>query len=227
MYYNNDKELFLKKLENNLQSKLSKSSINVYVQKIKKLLKSGYSVSDLCGGIDQLIEDYSPLGEKYDKKDHGNTKSALSKVRNMIKGDMLSSFSMSYERGFSVAFPRRDMHITKYEINNEKIVLTFNSIKKKLTRKINPVNMGKLINIFETAEKLGLISDSLTELPLSINESTHLVDASSKDMYGYIFKNINRCNLGCLFKNMSDGKCEKLQKEFDDIIAQIIAPYKI
>lgn len=228
MYYNNDVKIFLNKLEESIQGELSRSTIDAYLQRVKKLLKSGYSVSDLCGGVDQLIEEYSPSGNKYDKNDHGTTKAALKKVRIMVKGDILSSFSVSYEKGSSVVFPRLDSHITKYEINNEKITLSFNAKEKKLTRKIGPVDMGRLINIFETGEKLGFISDSLIDTSLlSISKSSKLIDEPSEDVYAYTFKSINGCCLGGLFENMSDSKCEKLQNEFDKIISQIIAPYKI
>ena len=96
MYYNNDVKIFLNKLEESIQGELSRSTIDAYLQRVKKLLKSGYSVSDLCGGVDQLIEEYSPSGNKYDKNDHGTTKAALKKVRIMVKGDILSSFSVSF-----------------------------------------------------------------------------------------------------------------------------------
>lgn len=92
MYYNNDIELFLSELERFMKKsgKLKVSSVRIYLGKIRRFFESGYTVSDLCGAIDRLIEDYSHGGTKYDSRDHGQTQGALNQVRKMIKGDNIS-----------------------------------------------------------------------------------------------------------------------------------------
>ena len=47
----NEYELFLR-----TNCDLAESTIDNYLRKIRSVLESGYSVADLCGVIDQLVE---------------------------------------------------------------------------------------------------------------------------------------------------------------------------
>ena len=223
MHYNNNRELFLNELEKFMKerSKLKVSSIRVYLGKIRKLLTNEYSVSDLCGLVDRLIEDYSCGGNLYDKKDHGNTKGALNQVRNMIKGDIISGLYVSYKKG-SCVWARKDEHIIRYRIKDEKIAITLNS-GKSLVRKIGPVNIGKLIYILQEANDRGFLNTYIDYF----HPKPNAFDAPSADSYEY---NIGGSRVVCSGKLLNDSKDPmraNLQKQYDDLINRIVAPYKL
>lgn len=224
MHYDNNRELFLNELKRFMEevSKLKTSSINIYLGKIRRFLESGYSVADLCGAIDRLIEDYSRGGVTYDEKDHGNIKSALNQVRKMIKGDIISGLYVSYKKG-SCVWARKDEHIIRYYIKNEKIAITLNS-GKSLVRKIGPVNIGKLIYILQEADELGLLRDEYLE---QFQKFPSLIDTPSPDTYEYNIGNSSGKSFGSLLTDSTDSRKITLQDQYDDLINQIIAPYKL
>ena len=223
MQYDNNRELFLNELKRFMEevSKLKPSSINIYLGKIRRFFESGYSVADLCGAIDRLIEDYSHGGVTYDEKDHGNTKSALNQVRKMIKGDIISGFYVSYKKG-SCVWARKDEHIIRYYIKDEKIAITLNN-GKSLVRKIGPVNIGKLIYILQEADNRGFLNTYIDYL----HPKPNAFDAPSADSYEY---NIGSSRVVCSGKLLNDSKDPmraNLQKQYDDLINRIVAPYKL
>ncbi len=80
MLNNNRDEDFLAEFRAFLENEttLSAGTIKTYLNKIRNILKNGYSVGDLCGAVDNLINDYSIGGIKYNHRDR--TLSALKKV---------------------------------------------------------------------------------------------------------------------------------------------------
>ena len=224
MYHNNDIDIFLEELKKFIKeiSGLKESSINTYLTKIRQMLESGYTVSDLCGAVDRLIEDYSSGGTKYDSRDHGNTKGALNQVRKMIKGDIISGLYVSYEKGICV-WDRKDEHIVRYCIKDEKIAITLNSGESS-TLKIGPVNIGKLIYILQKADELGFLHNEYLD---RLQKSPSLFDAQSSDTYEYKFGKSSGKSFGSLLTNSTDSNRKALQDQYDDLINQIIAPYKI
>ena len=225
MYYNNNIEAFLKELENFMKevNHLKKSSINTYLRKIRKMLEEDYSVSDLCGGIDRLIEDHSRGGNKFDERDHGKTKAALSQVRNMIKGNIISSLYISYNKGYCV-WERKDEHITEYCITDEKILFSTNTSSKKHICKIGPVNIGKLIYILQESKKEGFLCDQSLD---QFQKQPLLTDAPSPNVYEYNIGNYHGVCFGSLLIDGNNPKQKQLQKQYDDLINQIISPYRL
>ena len=223
MYYNNDVELFLEELKKFIKEnvQLKQSSINIYLGRIKKILENGYTVSDLCGGIDRLLEDYSLGGKNYDK--HNNTKSALTQVRKMIKGDLISSLYVSYEKG-SCVWSRIDQHVTEYCIKDEKITFSLNT-NKKYVKKISPVNIGKLIYILQDAERQGFLCDQyLSHFTKSFSP---VFDAPSPATYEYTIGDNSGVCFGSLLIDSKDPKRSFLQNQYDNLINQIIDPYNL
>ena len=223
MHCDNNRELFLNKLKRFMEEagQLKQSSINVYLGKIRRFLESGYSVADLCGAIDRLIENYSRGGVMYDKKDHGNTKSALNQVRKMIKGEIISGLYVSYKKG-SCVLARKDEHVIQYCIKDEKIAFSLNS-GKSLVRKIGPVNIGELIYILQEANDRGFLNTYIDYF----HPKPNVFDAPSADSYEY---NIGSSRVVCSGKLLNDSKDPmraNLQKQYDDLINRIVAPYKL
>jgi hypothetical protein len=226
MYYNNDVEIFLSELKNYIKekAKLKQSSVNTYLRKIKKILESGHTVSDLCGGVDRLLEDYSRGGNKYDEYDHGNTKAALNQVRKMIKGDVISSLYISYQEGHSV-WSRKNEHVTEYCIKDEKIAFSFNTGRKKIIHKISPTNIAKLIYILQEAERKSFLCDQ--HLQQFTEPSLSVTDAQSPSTYKYTIESNSGVCFDSLLIDSKNPKRMSLQNQYDQLICQIIAPYKL
>lgn len=226
MYYNNDVELFLGELKIYIKekAKLKQSSVNTYLRKIKKILEGGHTVSDLCGGVDRLLENYSHGGNKYDKDDHGNTRAALNQVRKMIKGDIISSLYISYQEGHSV-WSRKDEHVTEYCIKDEKIAVSFNTSRKKIVRKISPTNIEKLIYILQEAEKQMFLCDQY--LQQMTKSSLSVADTPSPSTYEYTIGSNSGVCFGSLLIESNNPKRMSLQNQYDQLISQIITPFKL
>lgn len=76
---------FIEEYEDYLRKQgYAESSTTMYSRRIKRLFKEGYSVDDLIGSLDKLINDYSNGGSKFDPKDHNNTSSALKRVADYL-----------------------------------------------------------------------------------------------------------------------------------------------
>ena len=225
MNYNNDVEIFLEELKRFIKEKsgLRESSGNIYSGKIKKILESGYSVADLCGSVDRLLEDYSVGGKRYDKRDHGKTKSALDQVRKMIKGDIISSLYVSYEKG-SCSWSRTDPHVIKYYIKDEKITFYLNT-NKKYVKKIGPVNVGKLIYILQEAEKQGFLCDD--GILVYTKSSPLIFDAPSPSKYEYSIDGSSGICYNSLLDDSKSSMRTMLQDQYDNLINQLIAPYDL
>lgn len=84
---------------------LSESSARVYAGKLRKLLRGGYSVGDLCGLVERLIKSYGKGGDKFDPKDHGNTYNALKWLWRFLNGDLVGDLYIHYRKGWSSFVP--------------------------------------------------------------------------------------------------------------------------
>jgi hypothetical protein len=140
----------------------------------------------------------------------------------MIKGDIISGLYVSYEKGICV-WDRKDEHIVKYCIKDEKIAITLNGGKSS-TLKIGPVNIGKLIYILQKADESGFLHNEYLD---RLQKSPSLFDAQSSDTYEYKFGKSSGKSFGSLLTNSTDANRKALQDQYDDLINQIIAPYKI
>ena len=75
---------------------LSERSARIYTRKIQDLLSQGYNEETICNAIEEFIYMYSRGGKCYDPKDHGNTLSALKRLRNMLLEPYADNFFISY-----------------------------------------------------------------------------------------------------------------------------------
>ncbi len=103
-----------------------------YPRRIRKFFESGYSINDLIGAIDRLIDNYSHGGQCYDSKDHGNTVAALKRFKEYLchigkLSDGIESrdeLHIKYEKGWS-SFVRKDKYVSSYTISNDEIKISY------------------------------------------------------------------------------------------------------
>ena len=220
--YCGKQEDFLEELERFLRSenKYADSTIKNYLGKIKKLLKNDVTVKDLCGGIDREIEKYSKGGIHYNPTEHGSTRAALVRVRDMIKGELVASLKISYSLGYSVWSKKGD-YVKYYKIENERIVFFVNNQKNPITKKIGPVAIGKIIDILQTAERKGFLGD----ISLLFSEKRLLTDAPSPGSYKYSLGDIKGECSGSMFGEGNEPERKRLEKRYNDLISQLVYPY--
>ena len=184
----NNREIFLGELEDYLHNikKLSKSSIKVYLNRIRKLLDSGYSVNDLCGRADHLWKEYGSKGHLYDSKDHGNTRSSVKHVADLVREKFLTEFGcpyVSYEQGWS-SFRLTKKHECGYVIDNGVITFSYNigfDKGKDVAKKISATYLRELNSIFERAYQKNYLASPST----CIN-----TEHGKQNKFDYSFKDI-------------------------------------
>ena len=139
----NEHHKFFNKLFNDYlaDSDLSPASIAIYERVIEGFFERGFSVDDLKGAIDRLIEDYSRGGEHYDPKDHGNTVAALKKARDFFRRDVDRHFLIMLNGCYQSFFPV-GKYVYSYYITNGVVGITYgkgplpgDKVTKKLSRK--------------------------------------------------------------------------------------------
>ena len=116
-----------------------------YVRKLQDILDSGFSVNDLIGAADRLIERYSPGG-----KDHGNTVAALKQLNEFILADVIDTLYIRYvypHGTFSVA-----VYTMEYTIENRRIIVQSNKGKPK-SGKIADADYYALVKLLKENEK--------------------------------------------------------------------------
>lgn len=221
MFFDNDKTVFLKEFDDFLRTKenLSEKTIRTYESRIIHLLDFEYTVGDLCGGIDNLVESYGKNGNKYNKNDSGNTKAALNKVRKMLKGNAISSLYISYSKGLDV-FQEKGKYVIAYTINKEKLTIQFNTSAKKISKNISPVDVGKLIDILQDAEKFRYFGSSVDCLA-SIKPCT-MLDVPTLDSYQYRILNCEGCNKGEFLGNGTEPGRIALKNKYALLIDKLI-----
>lgn len=99
---------------------LSANSAKLYAGKLRRFLRNGYTVADLCGAIEWLIKRHGKGGEEYDPKDHGNTYNALKWLWLFLYEDIAKSIYIHYRRGWSSFTPVGE-HMAEYTISGNTI----------------------------------------------------------------------------------------------------------
>lgn len=151
-------DVFLNDLEDSMRrQQLAERSVYIYRGKIEELLESGWSVDDICGGIDELIRSYRKGGSRHDPKDHGNMSAALGKVAKMVKRPYIRC-----KRSWD-SWRFMDEHVTDYCIDGD--VITYSkeagwNPKGQFVAKIDAKDMKELIAILEEAKYYGLFGRS-------------------------------------------------------------------
>lgn len=202
-------ENFLKALEDFMrtESKLSNAAIKIYCSRIKKLLEKEYSLADVYGGIEQIIQKYSKGGLLYDPDDHGNTKGALVYVEKMIKSPYIF-----YRAGWGSFVPKGE-HTTGYCINANTLTI-YKSIGfvniGPVIKKIDADNMKELISILDEAAQKNLFAVSNTAISTVYGQINSYA-------YNYRLKSGNNCN-GLFTDNPCAGL---LQTRYQNLIDKI------
>ena len=214
----NSRDVFLKELEDYMREVvgLKERSIKIYLSKLRKVLESGYSVGDLCGAAEQLWEQYGPAGQRYDPKDHGNTRAAIKHVANLVRAKLLEDPGcpyVSYSVGWD-SFRPVDLCESGYTIQDGVITFSYNkgfAAGKNVSTKIPTADIKKLIYIFERAQALGCLSSS--------DACIHSVHGN-RYTYDYSFKDNMGSNCRCLFEG-DTANVRKLRDEYDDLIQKL------
>ena len=214
----NEYELFLRK-----NCGLAESTIGNYLWKIRSVLESGYSVADLCGGIDQLVEDYGRGGIKYKSADKGQTRAALGKVRKFIKGELISTIHIAYKESSNNVWQIKGKRVTEYLIENERIIFSSNTTSQKTSKKISPVKVGELISILQEAKRKDYLENSY----MIFRGENLLIDTPLPNEYEYNFDDVNGHCWGSIFGEGNEPQRLALKKRYNDWLNQLINPYKI
>ena len=104
---------------------LSASSAKVYAGKLRKFLRNGYSIADLCGAVERLMKRHGKGGEEYDPKDHGNTYNALKWLWRFLNDDVAKNIYIHYRKGWS-SFTPVGKHMVEYTISGNTIEVIYN-----------------------------------------------------------------------------------------------------
>ena len=197
----NEKECFLDELEYYLRNAthLKEQSLKIYINRIRNLLDSGYSVSDLCGSADRLWEAYGAKGQLYDPKDHGNTRAAIRHVADFVREKILEESGcpyVSYEKGWS-SFRPKGKYESGYVIANGVITFSYNigfRTGKTVAKKLSATNIMELNYLFERAQKKGCLASSGTCI-----STVH----GNQNKFDYSFGSAAGNNCCCLFEGDS------------------------
>ncbi len=220
MFNNNRDEDFLAEFRAFLENEttLSVGTINTYLNKIRNILKNGYSVGDLCGAVDNLINDYSKDGIKYNPRDRRQTLSALKKVNLFVLKKMLDSlgeFIIARKSGWT-SFPPQGKHLAEYVICNDIITLKyregFGPISEVEAKVIPSKELKFLVNLIKTAQEKDLLADS--------NTACNTVHGKIMS-YDYQI-NGRYATESSLFKRNYSKTADELCKDYDDLIGKLI-----
>jgi hypothetical protein len=177
-----------------LSHRLKERSAKTYAGKLRKFLKNGYSVADLCGAVEQLIKRHGRGGADYNPKDHGNTYNALKWLLRFLQVGHEQDILISYQAGWS-SFPRVDKHMVGYCISGKTIEVRYNidfSPEAVETKSIPDSNYSQLIAIMRRYASYLSDSHTLTR--------THHGEICK---YEYRFENYEGIECGCLFDDES------------------------
>ena len=123
--YLNVEEFLREYIDFLLSHGLSENAAKVYAGKLRKFLKSGYSIGDLCGAVGWLIKRHGKGGEEYDPKDHGNTYNALKWLWLFLNEDLAQNLYVHYRKGWS-SFVPVGKHMVEYTISGNTIEVIYN-----------------------------------------------------------------------------------------------------
>lgn len=165
MFWNNDRESFLRDMGDFMDSCGRRpSGTKVYLSKLRHLLEDGYSVNDLCGGIDKLIRDYSKDGRFYDPQDHNNTRSALLQVRKLLLQKLqqqMGPVQISWDKGWQ-SFCPVEPHQIGYCLEGATVTVRYSDPGHEETRELTVDQLQELMRILKSAKALGAFAPSNT-----------------------------------------------------------------
>ena len=177
-----------------LSHRLKERSAKTYAGKLRKFLKNGYSVADLCGAVERLIERHGIGGAEYNPKDHGNTYNALQWLLRFLQGDLERDIFIKYKAGWS-SFPPVNKHMVGYCISVKAITVQYNngfSPAGVETKSISDSSYFQLIDIMK--RYASCLADSHTLI------KTHHDEICK---YEYHFESYEGIECGCLFDDES------------------------
>ena len=169
---------------------LTDSSIRIYLNRLRWLMKNGYSAADLWGASDRLWNDFGPAGKKYDPKDHGKCRSALRHLDDYVRMHLLqnSCLYISFELGWQSSKPV-EKYESGYTIQDGAITFSYDNCSpayRNVTKKISTTDLRSLISLFESAYRKGCLAAS----------DTCIHDIHGDHLkYSFTFSNVsgNRC----------------------------------
>ena len=217
----NCKEDFLDELRDFLKrkTKLSNGTIDTYLKKIESRINVEWSVGDLCGAIDTIIEDYGVGGRRYDANDSGNTRAALQKVRLFVREKMLDNFGelkIVYKKGWQ-SFVPVDKHVVEYVIDGDKITIKYNKhfapIAKPEVKDIPTRDLDHLIYLLKKAINLNLLALSNTAM-----STVH----GKIQSYDYELSGNSGTDCSSLFKDDNSKIADDLRSDYDTLIKKVI-----
>ena len=173
---------------------LKKRSAKTYAGKLRKFLKNGYSVADLCGGVERLIERHGRGGAEYNPKDHGNIYNALKWLLRFLQVDLEQDIFISYQTGWS-SFTPVNKHMVGYCISGKSITVQYNngfSPAGGETKSISDSSYFRLIDIMK--RYASCLADSHTLI------KTHHGEICK---YEYRFESYEGVECGYLFDDKS------------------------
>ena len=178
----------------------SQYTITMYSRKLRFFLERGYSANDLCGAVFMLIEKHSKGGDCYDQKDHGNTVSALKRLREYVFAPYADTFCVEYDFGWN-SFSPKDQYVSGYTIKQGEFLVKYSkdfSLCGTKTFRVKDDDFYQLLKLFR--DYRSYLSDSHTAI---VNENHN-----SASRYAYTFGDRSACDCGCLFasKTPSDDR---------------------
>ena len=191
---------------------LSENAAKVYTCKIRKLLNNGYTVADLCGSVEWLIDRHGRGGADYDPKDHGNVYNALKWLWRFLQdgigsADPEQKIFISYRAGWS-SFRPVNKHMVAYSISGRTITVQYNrsfSPAGSETKTIPDSSYRRLIDIMSRYASCLADSDTLIK---TVHGAIHEYEYSFGDRAG------SRC--GCLFDD------DSAMAEYQDWLAPFV-----
>ena len=214
----NNRDIFQKELEGHMRNvaRLKERSIKIYLNRIRKILDSGYSVNDLCGAADRLWKAYGSKGQLYDAKDHGNTRSAVKHVSDLVREKLLEKQGcpyVSYDVGWS-SFRPKGWYESGYTLQGGMITFSYNKgfgVSKDIVKKIPTADIRMLIDIFRRAHSKDCLASSGTCI-----STIH----GNQNKYDYAYMGEAGSNCCCLFEGDS-AYVKKLNDEYYNLIQKL------
>lgn len=165
MFWNNDQESFLREMGDFMDGCGRRpKGTKVYLNKLRHLLESKYSVNDLCGAVDQLILDYSNGGRFYDPQDHNNTRSALLQLRKLLLQklqEQMGPVQICWDKGW-LSFCPVEPHEIGYCLENATVTVHYSDFGHVETRELTVNQLRDLMHILRRAKNLGAFAPSNT-----------------------------------------------------------------
>lgn len=211
-----DVSQFLSAFHDFVESDRKPRTANIYTKRIENFLNS-YSVGDLCGSVDRLIQEYSKGGKHYNEADHGNDCCALKALERFLKTELLEGkpIWISYEKGFSSFVPQGE-HLAAYTLHGDQLTATYHKgfMPHKTVTVTIPYNaLSHLIYLLETAANRNLLTQT---------ESSLFTVHGQQEAYRYTLFGQQGSGSFSLFVNTPEGT--KFHQQYQTMIEEFLAP---